>query len=61
MKNQTIVLPKQLASEEKVQSAVKQIENWVEKNYPALSANQKSKLILECLIELATENKLIAA
>ena len=61
MKNQTIVIPKQLASEEKVQNAIQQIENWVEKTYPALSANQKSQLILECLIELATESKLIAA
>lgn len=38
--------------------AVQQIQKWIEKKYPRLTAAVKTKMILECLIELSEERKL---
>lgn len=37
--------------------AVQQIQKWIEKKYPRLTAAVKTKLITECLIELSEERR----
>jgi hypothetical protein len=41
--------------------AAQQIQTWMEKKYPRLAASTKTKMIIECLIELTEERKFIAA
>lgn len=48
-------------TEIKVTKAIQRIQNWVEEKYPSLAAVSKSKLIVECLIELAEERKILYA
>lgn len=43
------------------QKAVQQIQKWIEKKYPRLASSTKTKMIIECLIELTEERKFIAA
>jgi hypothetical protein len=39
--------------------AVQQIQTWIEKKYPRLAASAKAKMIIECLIELTEERKVL--
>jgi hypothetical protein len=41
-------------------NAVLQIQTWVEKKYPRLAGSVKTKMIIECLIELREESKFLA-
>jgi hypothetical protein len=38
---------------------VQQIQTWIEKKYPRLAASAKAKMIIECLIELTEERKVL--
>ena len=40
--------------------AVQQIQIWIEKKYPRLANSQKTKMIIECLIELSEERKFLS-
>lgn len=57
MKNVIQAVP----SEQHAKAAVQKIQKWIEVNYPKLAAVKKTKLIIECLIEVAEESKFIAA
>lgn len=48
-------------AEKQAQKAILQIQKWVEKKYPGLASSSKMKMIMECLIELTEEQKLLAA
>lgn len=61
MKNQTTALRVDTSSENKAERAILQIQKWVEKKYPRLAKSAKTKIILECLIELTEERKFLAA
>jgi hypothetical protein len=37
--------------------AVQQIQSWIESKYPRLANSVKTKMIIECLIELSEEKK----
>jgi len=39
------------------QKAVQQIQEWIEQKYPRLTANTKTRILVECLIELTEERK----
>jgi len=39
--------------------AVQKIQSWIEKKYPGLAASAKTKMIIECLIELTEEKKFL--
>jgi len=41
--------------------AVHQIQSWLERKYPRLANSTKTKMIIECLVELSEEKKLLAA
>lgn len=45
--------------ESHAKKAVQQIQSWIEKKYPMLANSAKTKMIIECLIELSEERKLI--
>ena len=40
--------------------AIQQIQKWIEKHHPRLAASAKTRMIMECLIELSEERKLLA-
>jgi hypothetical protein len=53
--------PNLLRKEEfQAKKAVCKIQLWVEKNYPGLATAAKTKMILECLIELTEERKMVS-
>lgn len=39
--------------------AVQKIQSWIERKYPGLAASAKTKMIIECLIELTEEKKFL--
>jgi hypothetical protein len=39
--------------------AVQQIQTWIGKKYPRLASSEKTKLIIECLIELTEEKRFL--
>lgn len=41
--------------------AVQQIQNWIENKYPRLTSSTKTKMIIECLIEITEERKFLAS
>ena len=41
--------------------AIQRIQKWVEKKYPLAATAFKTRLIVECLIELTEEKKYMAA
>lgn len=55
--------PNQLPHKEEFQAkkAVQQIQTWIEQKYPRLAHSAKTKMIIECLIELSEERKLLTA
>jgi hypothetical protein len=58
MKNPNLIPHK---DEFHAKKAVVQIHNWIEHKYPRLKASTKTKMIIECLIELTEERKFLAA
>lgn len=54
--------PNQTLRKEEFQAkkAVQQIQTWMEKKYPRLANAAKTKMIIECLIELTEEKKFSA-
>jgi len=50
-----------LKEEFQAKKAVQQIQTWIEKKYPRLAASTKTKMIIECLIELKEERKFLTA
>jgi hypothetical protein len=56
MKNPNQSLPKE---EFHAKKAVQQIQTWIEKKYPRLASSEKTKLIIECLIELTEERRFL--
>lgn len=57
MKNSTKLIP----SDVHAMTAIQKIQKWVEENHPKLAAISKTRLIIECLIEVNEEKKFIAA
>jgi len=57
MKNPNQTLRKE---EFHAKKAVQQIQTWMEKKYPRLANSAKTKMIIECLIELTEEKKFSA-
>lgn len=55
--------PNQTFHKEEFQAkkAVLQIQSWIEKKYPRLANSAKTRMIIECLIELSEEKKYLAA
>jgi hypothetical protein len=55
--------PNQTFHKEQFQAkkAMHQIQSWIEKKYPGLANSAKTKMIIECLIELSEERKFLAA
>jgi hypothetical protein len=43
------------------QKAVQQIQKWVEERYPRLTISTKTRILIECLIELSEERKFLAS
>lgn len=41
--------------------AAQQIQSWMEKKHPRLANATKTRMIIECLIELSEERKFLAA
>ena len=60
MKNQKQLLHYEVAAERKAKRAIQQIQKWIEKQYPRLASSAKTKMIIECLIELSEERKNLA-
>jgi len=58
MKNPNQTLRKE---EFHAKKAVQQIQSWIEKKYPCLAASAKTRMIIECLIELSEEKKFLMA
>ena len=61
MKKQSHTLQPESFEEFQAKKAIQQIQLWIEKKHPRLAASAKTKMIIECLIELTEERKLIAA
>jgi hypothetical protein len=57
MKNPNQSLRKE---ESQAKKAAQQIQIWMEKKYPRVAASAKTKMIIECLIELTEERKFLA-
>ena len=60
MKNLTKTMHTECAPELQASKAIQRIQKWVEEHYPRLASVAKSRLIIECLIELTEEKKLLA-
>jgi hypothetical protein len=45
--------------ESHAKKAAQQIQIWMEKKYPRLATSAKTKMIIECLIELTEERKFL--
>jgi hypothetical protein len=56
MKNLNQTLHKE---EVQAKKAVQQIQTWIEKKYPRITTSAKTKMIIECLIELTEERKIL--
>ncbi len=40
---------------------ISKLQNWAEKKYPSVESVKRSRMIIECLIEVAAEKKYLAA
>lgn len=58
MKNQKLFLH---SEESHAQKTVQQIQKWLEEKYPRLTASTKTRILIECLIELSEEKKFQAS
>jgi hypothetical protein len=61
MKNSVQSFQYESSAQLQARKAIQRIQQWVEEQYPSLTSNHKTKLILECLIEMDAERKYIAA
>jgi hypothetical protein len=59
MKDQIQTTHREIA-EVQAKKAIQRIFNWTEKKYPRLAEITRSRLIFECLIEMAEERKYLA-
>lgn len=59
MKNPSIL--QQDTAEMQAQKAIRKIKKWARDRYPGLASSRRARLILECLIELTEEQRLLAA
>lgn len=48
------------SDEIRAQKAIQRIQKIIEKRYPRLAGSAKTRMIIECLIELSEEKKLVA-
>jgi hypothetical protein len=60
MKNQHQTLLKDSKSDVQAKKAIHNIQKWIDKRYPVMASITRSKLILECLIELNEEKRFLA-
>lgn len=60
MKNQTLVAPVANADVQ-AKKIISKLQNWAEKKYPSVESVKRSRMIIECLIEVAAEKKYLAA
>ena len=60
MKDHSLNLIDVYSSDVRTSQAIKKIQTWVNQHYPVTAARLKSKLILECLIELREEQRLLS-
>ena len=60
MKNQHQTLQKDSKSHVQAKKAIQNIQKWMDKRYPVMASITRSKLILECLIELNEEKQYLA-
>ena len=60
MKNQTPSVQHGVSAELQAKKAIQQIQKWIEKKYPKLAAAAKTQMIVECLIELTEERRVLA-
>ena len=60
MKNQHQTLQKESTSELRAKKAIQNIQKWMDKRYPVMASISRSKLILECLIEINEERRFLA-
>jgi hypothetical protein len=60
MKSSNQPLIKESISEVRAKRALNRIQKWMEIHYPSLASSSKSRLIMECLIEINEEKKFIA-
>ncbi|MGE5519725.1 MAG: hypothetical protein ACM3VS_07355 [Candidatus Dadabacteria bacterium] len=61
MKTPDQLLSKDPYAEQHAKTAIDKIQKWVEVRYPTLASVAKSRMIIECLIEIVEERKYIAA
>ena len=60
MKNQHQTLQKEGTSELRASKAIQNIQKWMDTRYPVMASISRSKLILECLIEINEERRFLA-
>jgi hypothetical protein len=60
MKNQQQSLLKDSMSEVRAKRAVRRLQKWMESQYPQITSALRSKLIIECLVEIAEERRFLA-
>lgn len=60
MKNQNETLRYRSPEELHAKKAVQRIQKLIEKKYPKLAAAAKTKMVIECLIELTEERRVLA-
>lgn len=61
MKNPSSPFRQRDPEEIQAKKAVQKIQKWIEKNYPRLANSTKTRMIVECLIELKEERKFLSA
>ena len=57
MKNQHQTLQKDSSSEVRAKKAIQNIQKWMDKRYPVMASVSRSRLIIECLIEINEERR----
>ncbi len=60
MKNQLQEAPVATADVQ-AKKIIQKLQKWAEKKYPSLESVKRSRMIIECLIELAAEKKYLSA
>ena len=60
MKNQHQTLQKDSSSEVRANKAIQNIQKWMDKRYPVMASITRSKMIMECLIEINEERRFLA-
>jgi len=60
MKNSTISVRPELA-ELQARQVIRKIQKWAKQQYPSVASTKTERLIVECLIEITVEKKLLAA